>query len=104
MTENYPAPNINRAKIEKPLFFPLGCIRSSLRHEVSSFMYLFSITKGKSRTEDKPIDLPVLLFTFTLGLCCCARTFSSCVGQGLLFTAVHRLLIAVASLVVEHRL
>ena len=30
--------------------------------------------------------------------------FSSCVGQGLLFVAVHVLLIAVASLVVEHGL
>ena len=33
-----------------------------------------------------------------LGLCCCARAFSSCGEQGLLFIEVHRLLIAVASL------
>ena len=39
-----------------------------------------------------------------LGLCCCVRAFSSCGEQGLLFVAVHGLLIAVASLVVEHRL
>ena len=39
-----------------------------------------------------------------LGLCCCARVFSSCGEQGLLFAAVCRLLIAVASLVVEHGL
>ena len=32
------------------------------------------------------------------------RLFSSCVEQGLLFVAVHGLLIAVASLVAEHRL
>ena len=39
-----------------------------------------------------------------LGLRCCARAFSSCGERGLLFVAVHRLLIAVASLVVEHGL
>ena len=32
-----------------------------------------------------------------LGLCCCARAFSSCGEQGLLFVEAHRLLIAVAS-------
>ena len=39
-----------------------------------------------------------------LGLRCCTRAFSSCGEQGLLFVAVCRLLIAVASLVVEHGL
>ena len=39
-----------------------------------------------------------------LGLCCCARTFSSCGERGLLFLAVHGFLIAVASLVAEHGL
>ena len=39
-----------------------------------------------------------------LGLCCCARAFSSCGEQGLLFVAVRRLLIAVASLAAEHGL
>ena len=33
-----------------------------------------------------------------LGLCCCVQVFSSCGEQGLLFIAVHRLLIVVASL------
>ena len=37
-----------------------------------------------------------------LGLRCCTQAFSSCGEQGLLFVVVHRLLIAVASLVVEH--
>ena len=37
------------------------------------------------------------------GLCCCAWAFSSCGEQGLLFV-VRVLLIAVASLVVEHGL
>ena len=44
------------------------------------------------------------LFLAVLGLRCCARAFSSCSEQGLLFIEVHRLLFAVASLVAEHRL
>ena len=39
-----------------------------------------------------------------LGLRCCARAFSGCGERGLLFVAVRRLLIAVASLVAELRL
>ena len=39
-----------------------------------------------------------------LGLCCCAWTFSRCGEQRLPFIAVHGFLIAVASLVAEHRL
>ena len=39
-----------------------------------------------------------------LGLRFCARAFSSCGKQGLLFTVVGGLLIAVASLVEEHGL
>ena len=39
-----------------------------------------------------------------LGLCRCAWAFSSWGERGLLFLAVRRLLIVVASLVVEHRL
>ena len=38
-----------------------------------------------------------LLFLAVLGLRCCARAFSSCGERGLLFIAVHGLLIAVAS-------
>ena len=37
------------------------------------------------------------LFLAALGLHCCARTFSSCGEWGLLFVAVRRLLVAVAS-------
>ena len=36
-------------------------------------------------------------------LCCCTRAFFSCGERGLLFVAVRGLLIAVASLVAEHR-
>ena len=44
----------------------------------------------------------IYLFMAVLGLCCYARGFSSCAERGLLFVAVHGLLIVVASLVVEH--
>ena len=50
------------------------------------------------------IYLFIYLFLAALGLRCCTRAFSSCGEQGLLFIAVHGLLIAVASLVAEHRL
>ena len=43
------------------------------------------------------------IFLAALGLRCCTRAFSSCGERGLLFIAV-RVLIAVASLVVEHGL
>ena len=46
----------------------------------------------------------IYLFLAVLGLRCCVRAFSSCGERGLLFVAVHGLLIAVASLVVEHGL
>ena len=39
-----------------------------------------------------------------LGLRCCTRAFLSCREQGLLFIAVLRLVIVVASLVVAHGL
>ena len=45
-----------------------------------------------------------ILFLAALGLCCCARTFSSCGEQGLLFVVVHGLLIVVVSFVAEHGL
>ena len=44
------------------------------------------------------------LFLAALGLRCCAQAFSSCSKRGLLFVAGCGLLIAVASLVAEHRL
>ena len=46
----------------------------------------------------------IYLFLAALGLRCCTWAFSSCGERGLLFVAVHGLLIAVASLVAEHRL
>ena len=44
------------------------------------------------------------VFLAALGLRCCTRALSSCGEQGPLFVVVHGLLIAVAFLVVEHRL
>ena len=46
----------------------------------------------------------IYLFLAVLGLCCCVQAFCSCGERGLLFVAVRRLFIAVASSVVEHRL
>ena len=44
------------------------------------------------------------LFLATSGVCCCTQAFTSCGERGLLFVAVHGLLIVVASLVAEHGL
>ena len=46
----------------------------------------------------------IYLFFAALGLHCCTRALSGCGERGLLFIAVHGLLIAVASLVAEHGL
>ena len=46
----------------------------------------------------------IYLFLAASGLRCCLWAFSSCCERGLLFVAVRGLLIAVASLVAEHRL
>ena len=56
---------------------------------------------------DVPIDslfIYLFLFLAALGLCCQVRAFFSCSKRGLLFIAVHGLLIVVASLVAEHGL
>ena len=45
-----------------------------------------------------------ILFLAALSLHCCVQAFSSCGERGLLFVVVRGLLIAVASLVAEHRL
>ena len=46
----------------------------------------------------------LIIYLAVLGLHCCARAFSSFGERGLLFVAMHGLLIAVASLVAEHGL
>ena len=50
------------------------------------------------------INLFIYLFLAVLGLCSCARAFSSCGERGPLFIAVHGPLTIAASLVAEHRL
>ena len=50
------------------------------------------------------IYLFIYLFMAVMGLRCCAWAFCSCGKRGLLFVVVRRLLIVVASLVVEHGL
>ena len=50
------------------------------------------------------INLFIYLFLAALGLRCCVRASSSCGERGLFVVVVCGLLIAVASLVVEHRL
>ena len=63
------------------------------REVVAPIVFFFLIKKNK-----------FIYFLAVLGLRCCARAFSSCSKWGLLFIAVHGLLIVVASFVVEHRL
>ena len=64
--------------------------------------------KSGKKIFGEHIYLSIYLFIYlcmaALGLCCCVRAFSSCGERGLLFIAVCGLLIAVASLVVEHGL
>ena len=50
------------------------------------------------------LDNSHFFFNFYLFIFGCAGAFSSCSEQGLVFDSVHGLLIAVASLVVEHEL
>ena len=49
-------------------------------------------------------DLFIYLFMASLGLRCCVRALSSCGEQGLLFLVMRVILMAVASLIAEHRL
>ena len=46
----------------------------------------------------------LFIYLVALGFRCCTQAFSSCSELGLLVVAVCRLLIALASLVAEHRL
>ena len=69
---------------------------------------------GKEYEKFTKMEIQILLFFFffliyflflaALGLHCCEWDFSSCGEWGLLFIAVLRLLIAVASFIVEHGL
>ena len=80
---------------------------------ISFIMSVFSLLKWEMRTissmwldyGEKSYEIIfIYLFVAALGLRCCAWTFSSSGERGLLFVAVSRLLIVVASLVAEHGL
>ena len=71
-----------------------GFVRTSFRDYLWPLLYSLPFFK---------INL-FILFLAALGLHCCVRAFFSCIERGLLFVAVCGLLIAVASLVVEHGL
>ena len=58
----------------------------------------------KTAIKKKKSYLFIYLFMTVLSLLCCAQAFSSCGEPGLLFIVVHGLLIAMASLIVEHGL
>ena len=72
--------------------------------ESSKFVLQFQGCFGYLGSLEIPYEFFKNLLLAALGLCCCARAFSSCRERGLLFVVVRWLLIAVASLVVEHRL
>ena len=66
---------------------------------------LVGMTDKSLTIGDLFIYLFIYLFIFgCVGSSLLHTAFSSCREQGLLFFAVHRLLVAVASLVVEHGL
>ena len=111
--------DIRENRRETSLWMGLDMVRETIKLSVFVLLIrgghdrLFSILP-KCITEDGQMLTnlsPKLFFFFSylsylflaaLGLPCCARAFSSCSEWGPLFVVVHGLLIAVASLVVEH--
>ena len=71
---------------------------------MDTFSFLFGRYLGVELLGHMATLFFFFFFSAALGLCCCMQAFSSSGERGLLFVAVHGLLIAVASLVVEHRL
>ena len=70
-----------------------------------SFFNIFFIWLCRVLVEACRLILLLMnLFWAVLCLCCCTQAFSSCGEWGLLFVGMLGLLIAVASLVKEHRL
>ena len=65
---------------------------------------VFTLFDNKSEFVGGFVFILFYLFLAALGLRCRARAFSSCSERGLLLVAVRGLLIAVASIVAEHRL
>ena len=72
----------------------------------------FKPIKTEAQTLALTLTSCIMLFPFlrfiyfkaALALCCCAWAFLRCCEQGLPFIVVHRLLVTVASLVVEYGL
>ena len=64
----------------------------------------WTIQKKWTNSFIKNLFILFYLFLAALGHHCCVWAFSSCGEWGLLFVAVRRFLIVVASLVAEHRL
>ena len=74
------------------LFLKKSQINISLLTDILQDTYQSSLLKEHAQFKKK-IHLFIYLFLAALGLRCCARAFSSCGEQGLLFVAVHGLLI-----------
>ena len=83
-------------------FLPLAFVVLRLKISVHVFILLDSALVLSCYNLFLKLLLFIYLCLAVLGLCCCARAFSSCGEQGLLFIAVHGLLIGVAPLVAEH--
>ena len=81
-----------------PSTVPGGKKQSLDNNNSNNSSHLYGILQFTRNTSD------FFFFLTALGLCCCAQAFSSCGEWGLLFLVVQGLLIAVASLVTEHRL
>ena len=92
----------SQPSVISPYFFPMNL--ENLLKLLSSITFFYLASPSGMTFFFFFINLFIYLFLAALGLCCCAWAFSSCGEQGLLFVAVHRLLIVVASLVVEHGL
>ena len=86
---------------ERPSFSP----NQTTQEDRTSLIKKLKIAAVTPNTMDTPERILFIYFSLAvLGLHCCTQAFCSCGEQGLLFVAVHRLLIAVASLVAEHGL
>ena len=91
-------------KVKEELQMGSFCFHFSLRKLITTWSFPSRSLGVWTRFPFFKIYLFIYLFLAALGLRCCARAFSSCSKRGLLFVAVRKFLIAVASLVAGHRL
>ena len=87
--------------LKKELHFEFKCYQIDDINTISKNVKFYISTQRLAHECSFFLNVFIYLFLATLGLHCCARAFSSFIKQGLLFVAVHRLLVAVASFVVE---